>query len=106
MGLAEPLQAELLADLLVAAATKTRSPGGVKPSRASEAIATALAATWFFMSSAPRPQTWSSTGRPTTGRATTRRVGDDRVGVREEAERRAVAAASRATRFARSGTRA
>ena len=38
-------------------AAKTRSPAGSKPSRASEAIATASAATWPFMSSAPRPQT-------------------------------------------------
>ena len=50
-----------------AAAMKTRSPAGSKPSRASEAIATALAATWFFMSSAPRPQTWSSTRSPDHG---------------------------------------
>ena len=40
-----------------AAATKIRSPAGSKPSRASEAIATALAATSPFMSRAPRPQT-------------------------------------------------
>ena len=38
------------------AATKIRSPAGRKPSRASEAMATALHATWPFMSSAPRPQ--------------------------------------------------
>ena len=40
---------------------------GSKPSRASDAIATALAATCPFMSSAPRPQTWSSRSSPDHG---------------------------------------
>ena len=38
-----------------ATATNHRSPRGRKPSRASAAIATARAATSFFMSMAPRP---------------------------------------------------
>ena len=40
-----------------AVAAKMRSPSGSKPARASVAIATAFAATWPFMSSAPRPHT-------------------------------------------------
>ena len=50
-----------------AAATKIRSPSGSKPSRASDAMATALAATWPFMSSAPRPQTSPSRSSPDHG---------------------------------------
>ena len=90
-----------------AAATKTRSPGGVKPSRASEAIATALAATWFFMSSAPRPQTWSSARSPDHG---SRDHSDGSATTVSVCERKQSEGPSppliRATRFARSGTRA
>ena len=80
------------------------SPGGRTPSRASEANATAAAATWPFMSSAPRPQTSPSTRSPdhgsrghSSGSASTvsvwaisRRLGPSPPG-------------RRATRFARSG---
>jgi len=40
------------------------SPDGTNPSRARDANATALAATWSFMSSAPRPQISPSTRSP------------------------------------------
>ena len=50
-----------------AVAAKIRSPAGSNPSRASDAIATALAATWSFMSSAPRPQTQPSRSSPDHG---------------------------------------
>ena len=77
-----------------AAATKIRSPAGRKPSRASEAIATALAATWPFMSSAPRPQTSSSSevAGPRVA-LPLGRVGEHGVGVREEREPRTAARA-------------
>src|SRR6266568_149515 len=50
-----------------AVAAKIRSPRGSKPSRASEAIATAFAATCPFMSSAPRPQTSPLRSSPENG---------------------------------------
>ena len=50
-----------------AVAAKIRSPLGLKPSRASDAIATAFAATSLFMSSAPRPQTIPSRSSPENG---------------------------------------
>ena len=77
-----------------AAATKIRSPPGSKPSRASEAIATALAATSPFMSRAPRPQISPSrnSARPRIDLPFAR-IGVHRVGVREESEARPVAAA-------------
>ena len=59
MLLAQPAQSPVVASPTSssAVAAKIRSPSGSKPSRASDAMATALAATWPFMSSAPRPQT-------------------------------------------------
>ena len=57
MRVAEPLEPEAVPDLLVRGGDEDEVAGGPKPSRARDAIATALAATWPFMSSAPRPQT-------------------------------------------------
>ena len=93
--LAEPLQAEPVADLLVGGRRRrSRSPAGRKPSRASDAIATALAATCPFMSSAPRPQTSPSRSSPENGGTDhSARVGEHDVGVREQQQRRPVAAA-------------
>ena len=72
-----------------------RSPDGSNPSRASDAIATAFAATWPFMSSAPRPQTSSSRTSPENGGTDqSAGVGEHDVGVAEEEQRRAVAAAA------------
>ena len=94
MLLDEPGEAPTVADLLVGdRAVGSRSPAPRHPSRASVANATTSAATWPFMSSAPRPQTKPvalETGerrhRPLGG------VGSDDVGVAEQHQRRPVAA--------------
>ncbi len=83
------------------------SPGW-NPSRASDAIATAFAATWLFMSSAPRPQTQPSFSSPDHG-STDHSSGSARtVSVCESSNRLGPSPRPgiRATRFARSGTRA
>ena len=70
-----------------------RSPAGRNPSRQSDANATALAATWSFMSSAPRPQISPSTRSPDHGsRDHSSGVRAHGVGVGEQRERRPVAA--------------
>ena len=72
---------------------RARSPAGSNPSRASDANATALAATWSFMSSAPRPHTSPSTRSPDHGLAIPlARIGEHGVRVTEKRERRAVSA--------------
>ena len=76
-----------------AVAAKIRSPLGRKPSRASDAMATALAATSLFMSSAPRPQTIAVA--QLAGERRHRplgRIGEHDVRVAEEEQRRPVAA--------------
>ena len=85
---------------------KITSPFGWKPSRASDAIATALAATWPFMSSAPRPQISPSRSSPDHGSSSHSAGSASTVSV---CERSASLGPSplpgmRATRFARSGT--
>ena len=50
-----------------ASAIRRTSPFGTKPLRASTASATALAAVWHFMSSAPRPHRWPSRTSPANG---------------------------------------
>ena len=89
-----------------AAATKIRSPAGSKPSRASDAIATALAATWPFMSSAPRPHTWPSLISPDQGSTDHSAGSASTVSVWDMSKRRGPPPrpGMRATRFARSGT--
>ena len=67
MLLEQPLRPKPAPTSSSAAATKIRSPAGRKPSRASEAIATALAATSPFMSRAPRPQISPSRSSPDQG---------------------------------------
>ena len=85
---------------------KTRSPFGRNPSRARLAIATALAATCPFMSSAPRPQISPSTTSPdhgsrchSAGSASTVSVWESSASVGPLPFPRI-----RATRLARSGT--
>src|SRR5262245_57702128 len=83
------------------------SPDGVKPSRASEANATADAATCPFMSSAPRPQISPSTRSPDHG-SRSHSAGSTRT-VSVWLRNASVGPSPpgiRATRFARSGTRA
>ena len=89
-----------------AAATKIRSPAGSKPSRASDAIATALAATWPFMSSAPRPHTWPSLSSPDQGSTDHSAASASTVSVWDMSRSRGPPPrpGMRATRFARSGT--
>ena len=87
----EPV-AVVAADLLVRGRDERRSPAGSNPSRASDANATALAATWSFMSSAPRPQTSPSTRSPDHGsRVPFGGISEDGVRVAEERQRRPVA---------------
>ena len=50
-----------------ASAISRTSPFGTQPLRASTASATALAAVWPFMSSAPRPHRWPSRTSPANG---------------------------------------
>ena len=95
-------------DLLVGGRREDEVAGGSKPSRASVAIAVAAAATWPFMSSAPRPQTqpsWSSPDHGSTdhssGSATTVSVWERRSRLGPSPR-----PGIRATRFARSGSRA
>ena len=89
-----------------AAATKIRSPLGSKPSRASEAIATALAATSPFMSSAPRPQISPSRNSPDHGSTCHSAGSATTVSVCESSRKLGPSPRPgiRATRFARSGT--
>ena len=91
-----------------AVAAKIRSPAGSNPSRASDAIATAFAATWPFMSSAPRPQTQPSRSSPDHGSTDHSAGSASTVSVCESSSRLGPSPRPRirATRFARSGTRA
>ena len=77
------------------------------PLRASDAMATALAATWSFMSSAPRPQTWSSRSSPDHGSADHSAGSASTVSVWDRSVSRGPPPRPgiRATRLARSGTR-
>ncbi len=91
-----------------AVAAKIRSPAGSNPSRASDAIATAFAATWLFMSSAPRPQTSPSRSSPDQGSSCHSAGSASTVSVWERSRRLGPSPLPRmrATRFARSGSRA
>ena len=68
----EPVEPEAVADLLVGRGDEDEVAAAAHPSRARLAIATALAATWPFMSSAPRPQTNPSRSSPPNGSRSTR----------------------------------
>ena len=89
-----------------AVAAKIRSPFGSKPSRASDAIATAFAATCPFMSSAPRPQISPSRSSPDQGSNCQSAASASTVSVCESSSNRGPPPCPgiRATRLARSGT--
>ena len=92
-----------------AAAAKIRSPAGSKPSRASEAIATALGGDLaLHVERAAAPDARRRAARPTTGRPATRPASASTVSVCESSSRLGPSPRPgiRATRFARSGVRA
>src|SRR4051794_28189131 len=85
-----------------------RSPPGRKPSAASDASVTAVAATWHFMSIAPRPQMAPSSCRPANGSTdqSARCTGTTSRCPRNSSEGPVPEPGSRASRFVRSGSRA
>src|SRR4051794_25969185 len=85
-----------------------RSPPGRKPSAASDASVTAVAATWHFMSIAPRPQMAPSRCSPANGSTdqSARRTGTTSRCPRNSSEGPVPEPGSRASRFVRSGSRA
>ena len=104
----EPAEPVVRADLLVRDDEKDEVAGRDEAlSRASDANATALAATWSFMSSAPRPQTSPSTRSPDHGSRSHSAGSARTVSVWERNASDGPSPPSiRATRLARCGSRA
>ncbi len=106
--LAQPLEAEAVADLLVGGGGEDEVAGRPKALAHERGDATASAATWLFMSSAPRPQISPSRTSPENG-GTDHSAGSARttsVWPSSSSDGPLPVPRTRATRFARSGTRA